>query len=222
MSSLTIPQSASATNLAPQTPRAAMITSDFDTFLRMLTTQIQNQDPLNPMQSTEFATQLATFSGVEQQVRTNEQLAGLSAQLGLSSLAHMSNWIGMLARSPTPVQYDGVSVTAWLQPPAMADSAQLIVLDSAGREVQRRTVTALAGQMEWTGLGDDGTPLPAGRYRLQLESFADGKSLGLTEVEHFARVAEARGDGAGGVMLVFANGATAPATAVTALRRDGF
>ena len=43
----------------------------------MLTTQIKNQDPLNPMEGTEFAVQLATFSGVEQQVQTNQLLARL-------------------------------------------------------------------------------------------------------------------------------------------------
>ena len=51
------------------------ISSDFNTFLRMLTVQMQNQDPLNPIDSADYAVQLATFSGVEQQVRTN-QLAG--------------------------------------------------------------------------------------------------------------------------------------------------
>ncbi len=48
------------------------VTSDYETFLRMLTTQLQNQDPMNPMESDDFAMQLATFSGVEQQVKTNE------------------------------------------------------------------------------------------------------------------------------------------------------
>ena len=44
------------------------LSSDFETFLRMLTTQLQNQDPLNPVDSADFAVQLATFSSVEQQV----------------------------------------------------------------------------------------------------------------------------------------------------------
>jgi flagellar basal-body rod modification protein FlgD len=56
-----------------------VITADFQTFLQLLTTQLKNQDPLNPMESTEYATQLATFSGVEQQVRTNELLESLSS-----------------------------------------------------------------------------------------------------------------------------------------------
>ncbi|MEY5038566.1 MAG: flagellar basal body rod modification protein, partial [Pseudomonadota bacterium] len=63
--------SAGTTSAAPTTTsNKALISSDFDTFLKMLTAQMQNQDPLNPMDSTDYATQLATFSGVEQQART--------------------------------------------------------------------------------------------------------------------------------------------------------
>lgn len=53
------------------------LSSDFETFLKMLTTQMENQDPLNPVDSAEFAMQLATFSGVEQQIRTNDILADM-------------------------------------------------------------------------------------------------------------------------------------------------
>ena len=52
----------------PVPPQTGVISSDFQTFLTMLTTQLQNQDPLNPVESSDFAVQLATFSGVEQQV----------------------------------------------------------------------------------------------------------------------------------------------------------
>ena len=50
-------------------PAASFSGGDFQTFLKMLTTQIKNQDPLNPMEGSDFAVQLATFSGVEQQVQ---------------------------------------------------------------------------------------------------------------------------------------------------------
>lgn len=66
------------------------IISDFDTFLRMLTVQMQNQDPLNPVDSTDYATQLATFSQVEQAVLTNDLLKSLTTQLTSSGLADMA------------------------------------------------------------------------------------------------------------------------------------
>ncbi|WP_240722871.1 flagellar hook capping FlgD N-terminal domain-containing protein [Poseidonocella sp. HB161398] len=55
--------------------------SDFDTFIKILTSQIKNQDPANPLDSTELATQLATFSGVEQQVLTNKILQNIFDEL---------------------------------------------------------------------------------------------------------------------------------------------
>ena len=55
----------------------AAITGDFETFLTLLTTQMRNQDPLKPMDSTEFVAQLASFSAVEQQIRANDRLQGI-------------------------------------------------------------------------------------------------------------------------------------------------
>ena len=79
-----------------KTPNAkAVLSSDFETFLKMLTVQMENQDPLNPVESTEFATQLATFSGVEQQVQTNDLLKSLGAQLGAMNVSQLSGWVGM-------------------------------------------------------------------------------------------------------------------------------
>ena len=56
--------------------------SDFTTFLKLLTAQLRNQDPLKPLDSTEFVAQLATFSSVEQQVKTNDTLATIQQLLG--------------------------------------------------------------------------------------------------------------------------------------------
>ena len=78
----------------PSAAQTSAITSDFETFLRMLTVQMQNQDPLNPVDSNDYATQLATFSGVEQAVLTNDLLTTLTTQLNSSGLADMAAWVG--------------------------------------------------------------------------------------------------------------------------------
>ena len=86
---------------------AGTISSDFETFLRLLTTQMQNQDPLNPMESTEFASQLAQFSAVEQQVRSNELLVGLQAglqTLGLFLFAVAKAFTDVVIDKPTRLQ----------------------------------------------------------------------------------------------------------------------
>jgi flagellar basal-body rod modification protein FlgD len=198
-----------------------MLGSDFETFLRMLTAQIRNQDPLSPMQSTEFAAQLATFASVEQQVRANEQLAGLSAQLGVSTMAQLADWIGMEARVSAPVQFTGAPVTLTPNPPLLADKVQLVVRDAAGREVQRQDLPLTADPIDWVGTDATGAPLPIGRYRFEMESFARGETLAVQPVEHYATVREARGNGSGGIDLVFDGGVSVAASAASALRRPG-
>ena len=59
----------------PDGGSANEMAGDFETFLKLLTAQLRNQDPLQPMDSTEFVAQLASFSAVEQQVRANDRLA---------------------------------------------------------------------------------------------------------------------------------------------------
>jgi len=109
--------------------KEATIGADFETFLVMLTAQMKNQDPLNPMDSQDFATQLATFSGVEQQVKTNDQLAALASQFATSNLGEMAGWVGMNARIAIPGDFDGTPIeivpnhaSGSLCPPAMTRS----------------------------------------------------------------------------------------------------
>jgi hypothetical protein len=110
-----------------------VITADFETFLLMLTTQLKNQDPLNPMESTEYATQLATFSGVEQQVRTNELLETLTNGYATQGLGQLSGWIGMQATAEMPVAFSGAPGDRPDDPAARADRLELVVTDGAGR-----------------------------------------------------------------------------------------
>ena len=67
---------------APQPARTAALSSDFETFLQMLTVQARYQDPLEPLSSSDYAAQLAQFSMVEQQVLTNDQLGNLAGLIG--------------------------------------------------------------------------------------------------------------------------------------------
>ncbi len=98
MSSISPVAATTPTTQSGAPSQGALLSSDFQTFLKMLTTQARNQDPLNPMDSSDYAQQLATFSGVEQQVRTNTLLESLAAQLGGGGLTQYASWVGMEAR----------------------------------------------------------------------------------------------------------------------------
>jgi flagellar basal-body rod modification protein FlgD len=191
--------------------------SDFNTFLRMLTVQMQNQDPLNPIESTDYAVQLATFSGVEQQVKTNQLLDAMAAQFSLMGMSQLAGWVGQEARAAAPVWYDGAPVTLSPNPVASADRAVLVVKDSEGNVVSREDLPLSSDPYQWLGGDAAGNPLPEGRYILTLESMRDGEVLQTDQVEYYGQVIEARG-GAGGVRLVFAGGIEVMATSITALR----
>ena len=191
--------------------------SDYETFLKMLTVQMQNQDPLNPIDSADYAVQLATFSGVEQAVRTNQILESLQTQFGVIGMAQLAGFVGQEARVDADVYLDGTSVTVSPNPAAAADRAVLVVRDSGNQIVAREDIPVSTAPYEWLGAGATGEPLPTGTYRLSLESYLGDELLTTTGIEHYATIAEVQGSPEGSV-LVLAGGVTVPAASITALR----
>ena len=193
------------------------LSSDFETFLKMLTTQMQNQDPLNPIESSDYAVQLATFSNVEQSVRTNQLLEAMQQQFGIMSMSQLAGWVGQEARAAGPVYVDGQPVTLSPNPAATADRVMLVVRDSSGTIVSREEIPVSADAYEWTPLDATGAPLPQGLYTVSAESYYDDSLLMTNDVEHYARILEARG-GLNGTRLVLSGGVEIAATDITALR----
>lgn len=191
--------------------------NDFETFLRMLTTQLQNQDPLKPMESTEFAVQLATFSGVEQQAKTNSLLSQMVTSSNGASLGQLSDWIGREVRTTAPVWFSGEKVTLEIAPEKGADTAHLVALDDKGKEVYRQDIGTGSGEVDWLGTGADDRPLADGLYHFRLESMKDGKVIGTTDVPAYSKVTGAElidNQGA----LVLTGGNTVAVSDVTAVR----
>ena len=195
----------------------SVISSDFQTFLTLLTTQLENQDPLNPLDSSEFAVQLATFSGVEQQVKTNDLLRDLAAGIGAAGLSQFAGWVGMEARVTAPARFDGAPITLAPAPDPASDAATLVVRDATGREVSREPMPPAAAPVLWAGTGPGGQPLPTGLYTFEVESLNRGEVTSVRPVDHYARVSEVR-QGADGVELVLTGGSVVAAATVSALR----
>ncbi|MGK7654807.1 flagellar hook capping FlgD N-terminal domain-containing protein [Roseovarius sp. B08] len=196
---------------------SSVLSSDFETFIRMLTVQMENQDPLNPIESTEFATQLATFSGVEQQVKTNDLLSALGAQMSLLGVSQMSGWIGMEGRAIAPVMFDGAPVPLTISGDGLADRHELIVRDSSGNEVQRLAVSGDREEIAWLGSDPDGTLLPSGTYDISVESYSGDEIVASTPAQVHGRIIEARTE-AGQTLLVMESGQEVAASAVLGLR----
>lgn len=209
------PRSTGAPTPEPASPRSAL-SSDFETFLLMLTTQMQNQDPLNPMTSSEFAVQLATFSGVEQQVKTNDLLESVLADLTSSGMAQMASWIGKEVRTDGPASFDGSPITLFPQHEASADRATLVVRNDAGGVVARSDLGS-DREITWAGVDDNGVPLASGLYSFEVESSSGGETPSVAAVEHYAVVTEVR-SGPDGPRLVLTGGVETDANAVLSVR----
>jgi flagellar basal-body rod modification protein FlgD len=214
---ITIPSDTSARSATSNPTTQVAGASDYTTFLKMLTVQMQNQDPLNPIESTDYAVQLATFSGVEQQVRTNELLASLAQQFGVMGMAQLAGWVGQEARAAVPVRFDGSPVTLSPNPAAGADRAVLVVKDDQGTIVAREDIPVSADPYRWLGADATGDPLPPGTYRLELESYRNGEVVATGPMESYARILEAQG-GPAGTVLVLSGGVKVNAADITALR----
>lgn len=203
-----------ATSAGSATTAAA---GQFETFLKMLTTQIKNQDPLNPMEGTEFAVQLATFSGVEQQVQTNQLLTRLLLGSDGGQLGQLSSWIGREVRTSAPVWFDEAPLTLQIDGVADADALTLVTLDAKGNEVLREEIGTGAGEVDWQGKRADGELLPKGLYSFRVEATKGGKTIATQAVEAFTRVTgvEMARDGA---RLILTGGGSTTVDEVSALR----
>ncbi len=218
-----------ATQPTPPAPSAsgatasdkAALSSDFETFLRMLTVQVQNQDPLNPVDSTDYATQLATFSSVEQQVLTNDLLRAMSTALGGDALQETSGWIGMEALARAPVWFDRQTPIAMRPEYAPgAESATLVVRDADGAVIQRIAVTPGQDALLWGGGDDNGEVLPAGVYRFEIESYDSDGLIDTRAAPTYNRITEVRREG-DDVLVRLSDGTELPKSLVTGLRAPG-
>ena len=194
------------------------IASDFETFLKMLTVQMENQDPLNPVKAEDFAVQLATFSGVEQAVYTNKLLGQLQSQMGLSGIGPYADWIGKDARAPVDAYFDGSAINIATEPDPTATEAFLVVRDGNGIEVQRVAIPTDPRLVEWDGTTASGLPFPEGRYGFTVESWSEDGLEAVETAQVYTRVLEARGD-ADKTVLVTAGGIEVPVDKVTGLRQ---
>ena len=149
------------------------MSENYQNFLDLLVTQVKYQDPLNPVEGTDFIAQLATLTGVEQSLKLNEQMEALRAQLGLSAALSESSLIGRTVTVPSDVielGSNGASFSYELDGPS--ESVMAIISDASGNPVRSlEGLPGVAGErvdLTWDGTDANGDPLPSGRYQLAL------------------------------------------------------
>jgi flagellar basal-body rod modification protein FlgD len=185
------PQLFSGQSGAPNTTEASALSSDFETFLKMLTVQLENQDPLNPVDSADYAVQLATFSSVEQQVLTNDLLTSLTTTMAGGGIGALGQWVGMDVRAGDTAHFKGDPIELATQQHQDADQRILVIRDELGQIATRVNVAASGTDLTWDGTLSNGSIAPSGPYTFSVEVFKDGTLQSTDTVAPYSRVREA-------------------------------
>jgi len=208
----------------PTTIDKEEISKDYDMFLRLMTAQLKNQDPLQPLDGTEFVAQLAQFSGVEQQIKTNERLDSLLGALTRSAAEVSLGFLGRTVETSSgKIELEAGAPAAFaFEIAKSARKAVAVVTDANGAEVRKLDVDASApGRREavWDGNDGFGNPAAPGVYAIRIEIYDEAGKKVVEELPTLtrAKVVEARIGGDAGT-LVLSNGAEATLSDLRAIR----
>ncbi len=183
---MTTPVSSTAAS-PPVTPSAAQsaqkqLSTNFNTFLTLLTTQLKNQDPLSPMDSNQFTQQLVQFSQVEQQINSNQNLESLISLTKARGTIDAVSYLGkkLTLTDGTAALMNGQANWAYSLDND-ASTSRVTVSDASGRVVYVGTGETTSGMhsFSWNGQDNGGNTLSPGAYTLKVTAQAsDGSSVG--------------------------------------------
>lgn len=189
-------------NAANANAQVTGLTADYTMFLKLLTTQMQHQDPLDPMDSSEYTQQLVQFSQVEQSIQQTTALKDVLAQLTGQQLSQASSFIGREARFDSNVSGLSDQNAVWTYTsPVTPASLKAVITDASGNVVREVELDPSAqGRFEWDGMTDAGTRAANGAYSLTLAATNASGEILPTTINSVAKVSDVVA-GAGEIML---------------------
>lgn len=146
--------------------------ADFNLFLNLLTTQLQNQDPLDPMDTSQYTQQLVQYSQVEQSIQQTGVLRDILSRLSVQDMAQASGLIGREVEFQNAVSglSDQPAQWSWSAPRAAATMVAT-VSNERGQVLATQPLTpGLDGRFSWDGQLATGAQAPAGGYTLKIEA----------------------------------------------------
>lgn len=162
----------------------SQLANNFETFLTLLTTQLQNQDPLSPMDTNQFTTQLAQFSSVEQSIATNRHLESLLSVLRDDQAASAVNYLGKtVAIDGNDAPLTGGFAEWGYALAGPAASTTISVFNDDGEKVFTAPGETAADSHDfvWNGVDGNNVPQPDGIYSIVVEArSADGNPVTVT------------------------------------------
>jgi flagellar basal-body rod modification protein FlgD len=148
------------------------IAQNFDTFLQLLTTQLRNQNPLDPLDTNAFTQQLVQFTGVEQQLKTNEFLEAMMTSTQTANNSQAVSYVGKIVTASGTKAEMVDSAATWHF--AVGTKADIIatVRDEKGNVVYTKAGSVDQGEsvFTWDGIGNDGKQRPDGSYTVAIEA----------------------------------------------------
>ncbi|MEM9725577.1 MAG: flagellar hook capping FlgD N-terminal domain-containing protein [Pseudomonadota bacterium] len=196
------------TGAEPEAEASAL--SDLDDFLGLLTAQLRNQDPLNPQDGTEFVEQIATFTGVEQQINTNTRLDELISLQTQNALSDLAVWVGRsVSAEGRSIDYAGGQATLASPSANGADSVAVVIQDQNGTEIARLPADGQGGAVTWDGALSEGGVATPGIYNVVYAFTNDtpqGPQVRFETPDSEGRVVEARIGASGNTELVLEGG----------------
>lgn len=191
------------------------LSSNYELFLSILTTQIKNQDPLDPMDSSKYTEQLVQYSSVEQQIKTNDQLGDLLSVMAATTASSYVNYLGtnVVASGATTQLKDGEAT--WTYDSPSSGKARVEIRNSLGAVVYAGDVDLAEGRdtFTWDGRTTAGSLAEEGNYSIAIGRYDSNNQPTVpvaTEVEGTVEGIEFTASGA--ILLI--NGTRIPAGSV--------
>jgi flagellar basal-body rod modification protein FlgD len=197
------------------------LADSFDNFLKLLTTQLRSQDPLSPLDATQFTEQLVQFTGVEQAIKTNDVLGQLVALVRADQVTRAVDYLGAeVEANGQSVRLDGnAPATVHYRLDQPAAEATISIYNEAGRLVRIQAGEASPGvhTVPWDGRDQAGARLPDGLYRVDVaaEDPAGAAAPVSTTIAGVVDGVELQGDR----LMLSVAGVLLPLDAVTTIRR---
>src|ERR1700686_4954701 len=182
----TTPQTSSSSSGSSLTSNTSTtLAGNFQTFLTLLTTQLQNQNPLDPLDTNQFTQQLVQFASVEQQLKTNDQLTTLVSLQQTAQSTQALGFVGKTAVVDGSTAALSNSAATWSLGVPTNSNVSISITSSTGQTVFTGSYQVNAGNNQpftWDGKGNDGTQWPDGQYKLTATA-ADsaGNSVAVTQ-----------------------------------------
>lgn len=183
-SSIDSTTSTTSTSTASSASSSVAASLDIDDFIKLMTTQLQNQDPTDPQDPTEYVSQLAQFATVSGVQEMESSISDLATSLRSSQALSGSTMIGrsVLVPAESISVSAGETVTGAVDAPSGTSNIRITVTNSAGETVRTITTSATSGlnSFTWDGMTDGGTQAPAGEYTFEAAADANGSTEGAT------------------------------------------